>query len=232
MSNANYKGSRMTLPRLCNTYSALQESFQYSFDAASGECLRIPHAVNMNLIKGFEPVFLPKDVLSTSPLASSMFLRYEEFRIRKVCVSFTSSELNPINSGRSDAWIYWCPNHTNFDAEGGVASCYQSIADISEAARFQHVKVLPGKSFKVEYVPQVVFQNAVTISGSAVDQSGDGKMPWMKCNTANKDSLVLRAPVVYFRRPFITASNVGVVEHDYQVMVTCIIEFRNLNDDN
>jgi len=221
----------MALPRLCNNYAALQESFQYPFEVAPS-VLRIPFHTDMNTILGFEPVFTPNSLFVGSPLATAMFSRYEEFRIRKICVTFTSSEINPTSQARSDAWIYWCPNHKNFDSEGGVSSCYTTVADISEAARFQHVKVLPGRSFNVEYIPQVIFENAVSIGGAPVDQSGDGKMPWMKCNGPNKDTLNLRAPIVYFRRPFITGNNVPVVEHDYQVMVVAIVEFRSLNDDN
>lgn len=220
----------MSLPRLCNAYAALQESFQYPFDNAPS-VLRVGRDLNMNTIQGFEPATNPNNFINTSPLATAMFGRYEEFRVRKILVTFTSSEVNPVSQARSDVWIYWCPNHANFDSEGGVSQ-YTTVTDIAEAARFQYVKVLPGKSFKVEYVPQVIFQQAVTVGGIAADQSGDGKMPWVKCTAANKDNLILRAPVVYFRRPYITALGVDVVEHDYQVVMSAVLEFRNLNDDN
>lgn len=220
----------MSLPRLCNEYAALQESFQYAFEAPYN-VLRIPRTDNMNAVTGFEPAFAPNALINPSPLCLAMFGRYEEFRIRKLIVTFTSSEVNPSSQARSDAWIYWCPNHAAFDSEGGIGQ-YTEVTDISEASRFQYVKVLPGRGFKVEYIPQVLFQQSVLVGGIPADQSGDGKMPWLKCTQANKETLALRGPIIYFRRPYIVGNNVPVVEHDYQVMVTAIVEFRNLNDDN
>lgn len=220
----------MSLPRLCNQYAALQESFQWPFDAPVN-VLRIPFGTGMNQIQGFEPGFTANNLISGSPLATAMFARYEEFRVRKIMVTFTSSVLNVQNTPRSDAWIYWVPNHANFDSEGGVGQ-YTDVTDISEAARFQHVTTCPGRSFKVEYVPQVVFQQSVTVGGVPSDQSGDGKMPWVKCSAANRDTLLLRGPVVYFRRGFFVGQNVPIIENDFQVLVCAVIEFRNLNDDN
>lgn len=151
-STASYKGSRLSLPRLCNTYAALQESFQYPFDNAN--LLLVAPNAGMDSIQGFEPVFTPANFLTGSPLATAMFQRYEEFRIRKVRVTFTPSVINPVNAARSDAFIYWIPNHKNFDDEGGIAQ-YTTVGDISEAARFQRVGVQPGRGIILEYIPQV-----------------------------------------------------------------------------
>lgn len=233
-SNASYKGRRLSLPRLCNSYAALQESGQYGFGADQKETLEIPVSTNysMNQLYKFEPIFQPYFLIDSSPLCTAMFNRYEQFRIRKVAVRLTESSVAPANQGRSDVWVYWCPNHATFDADEAKGQTFSSVTDLSEAARIQHVTTQPGRSVNIEVVPQVIFQNSIIVGGVPVDQQGDGKMPWLDCTTANKNSTNLRMPIFYFRRPYIQGSNVPVHNPTFQCLIVAVIEFRNLGDDN
>lgn len=231
MQNASYKGRRLTLPRLCNSYAALQESYQYTFEQGS-QILTIPGATNMNTLLRFEPKCQPIIFIDSSPLCTAMFQRYEQFRIRKVAVRLTESSLNPTNVGRSDVWIYWVPNHTTYDADEAKGEVFSTVTDLSEAARVQHCAVAPGQSVHLEVIPQVVFMNQVVVGGVPIDQAGDGKMPWMDCTDANKANTLLRMPIFMFRRPYTIGSNVPLHEPNYQVMLVAVVEFRNLGDDN
>lgn len=234
-SNASYKGRRMTLPRLANNYCAIQEDFQYAFDGNQLMTVPVALSANINSLYKFEPIFNPGNLINSSPLATAMFQRYNEFRIRKVTVRVTPTLVSPSNQERSDVWVFWCPNHAVFDADEAKGEAYSTVTDIAEASRFQHVRMLPGRSFSLDYVPQVIFNNAVSIGGVATDQSGDGKMPWMSTTAANKDNLLLRAPIFYFRRPYMetTVANAApIVKHQYQVIILAVIEYRSLSDDN
>lgn len=232
-TQARYKGQRITLPRLSNTYAALQEAFQYPFEnpVASG-CYTVTQAsTNMNEIQAFEPITAPLNYISNSPLATAMFSRYDEFRIRKINIAFTSQVLNPTNAARSDVWIWWCPNHYEEDEDVKISETFDTVTDFSEAARVQHVRVEPGKSFSVEFVPQVVMvDQSVILGGTVIDQHGDRQMPWLRTTATNRDQTMLRAPIVYFRKPFAAGS--AIPPQYYQVVCTAIVEFRNLNDDN
>lgn len=233
-SNASYKGRRLRLPRLCNSYAALQESAQYTF-ADGRETLEVPLATGnytMNQLYKFEPIFQPNFLIYNSPLCIAMFQRYEQFRIRKVAVRLTESSIGPSNQARSDVWIYWCPNHATFDADESKGQTFSTVTDLSEASRVQHVTFSPGRSVNLEVVPQVIYQNSITVGGVPIDQQGDGKMPWLDCTTANKDTTNLRMPIFYFRRPFAQGTGVPVHNPTFQVMVVAVIEFRNLGDDN
>lgn len=230
-SNASYKGRRLSLPRLCNQYAALQESSQYTFE--TGQLLEVTNSPdNMNTLFKFEPQFTPAAFIDGSPLCNSMFNRYGQFRIRKVCVRFTESVVNAQNMGRSDVWVYWCPNHAKFDEEESKGNTFSVVADLAEASRVQHICSQPGRSFQIECIPQVIFQSTVTIGGLNTDLAGDGKMPWMDCADSNKNSTKLRMPIVYIRRPYIAGSNVPVHNPTFQVMLVAVVEFRNLEDDN
>jgi len=234
-SKASYKGRRMSLPRLANTYCALQESFQFSHDDGA-TLLLVPGASSdtMNTIHKWEPIFSPNALLTNSPLATAMFARYNEFRIRKATVRVTPTFVGATNQARSDAWIFWCQNHTIYDSDEKAGEGYANVVDLAEASRIQHVQVLPGRSFSVDYVPQVVFNNAISIAGVATDQSGDGKMPWMATTPANA-AMQLRAPVIFFRRPHVenaTLPVLGQLRHQYQTILIAVIEFRNISDDN
>lgn len=232
-SNASYKGRRLGLPRLCNSYAALQESFQYTFGGdPPSQMLTIPATTNMNTLFKYEPLCQPSIFIDTSPLCTAMFQRYEQFRIRKIAVRLTESSVNPTNVARSDAWIYWVPNHATFDEDESKGNIFTTVTDLSEAARVQHVSIAPGRSINVEVVPQVIYQQSVTIGGVPIDQNGDGKMPWMDCTTANKNSTNLRMPILFFRRPFVIGYNIPVHEPTYQVLLVAVVEFRNLGDDN
>lgn len=232
-SNASYKGRRMRLPRLCNQYAALQESFEYGF-GLDQKCLVIPNTTDgsMNQLHKFEPVFQPKLVIDTSPLCLAMFNRYQQFRIRKVAVRLTEAVSNANNMARSDIWVYWCPNHAQFDEEEKSGSTFDSVTDLSEAARVQHITATPGKGCLIEVVPQVIYDSQVVVGGVSTDIKGDGKMPWLDTSPANKDTVNLRMPIFYFRRQYPFGSNVPVHEPRFQVIVACIVEFRNLSDDN
>lgn len=230
MSQASYKGRRLSLPRLANTYCAIQESAQYTF--GDSQLLLIPNSTSMNELIRFEPIFQPSFFIDPSPLCTAMFQRYAQFRVRKVAVRLTESSVNPTNVGRSDVWVYWCPNHTTFDAAVAAGSSFSLVTDIAEASRFQHVAMAPGQTVNLEVIPQVIFQNAVVIGGVNIDQAGDGKMPWMDCTTANKNTTNLRMPIFYFRRPTAIGTNVPVHEPVFQVLMVAIFEFRNLEDDN
>lgn len=225
----------MSLPRLANTYCALQESFQYPFpEAAQLLTVTFSSVATMNDMLRFEPLFNTQNFLSNSPLATSMFGRYNEFRIRKVTCRLTPTIIRPVNQARSDIWIYWCPNHKIFDDDIAAGNTFDSVTDIAETARFQHVSSEPGRPVSMDFVPQVIFNNAVSIGGVASDQSGDGKMPWLQTSTANANML-LRTPVLYFRKPYINDQGVAEPEQyfqQYQVMYIGVIEFRSLEDDN
>lgn len=221
----------MSLPRLCNTYAALQESFQVTF--GDNQLLEVTNSPdNMNTLFKFEPIFTPFAFFNTSPLATAMFNRYGQFRIRKVCCKFTESVVNAQNQGRSDVWVYWCPNHANFDEEEKKGNTFASVTDLAEASRVQHICSQPGRSFQIECVPQVIFQSTMTIGGVNTDIAGDGKMPWMDCTDVNKNTTYLRMPIVYIRRPYIAGGNVPVHNPTFQVMLVAVLEFRNLEDDN
>lgn len=225
----------MSLPRLCNTYAALQEDFQYLIGADS--LLNIAYSVSptLNTLIKFEPQVNPARFIDGSPLATAMFQRYNQFRIRKITARFTPTLANPQNQGRSDSWVFWCANHAMYDADEAKGEGYSTVTDIAEASRMQHLSTGPGRTFSIDYVPQVIFNNAVSISGVAVDQSGDGKMPWMDSSTANKDTLVLRAPIFFFRRPYLNyvgADAPPIFFQQYQVILMAVVEFRNLSDDN
>lgn len=231
MQNASYKGRRLTLPRLCNSYAALQESFQYTFEQGS-QVKVIPGAANMNTLMRFEPLFQPAVLIDGSPLCTAMFQRYEQFRIRKVCCRLTESSINPSNQGRGDVWIYWVPNHKTYDDDEAKGNVFSTVTDLAEAARVQHVAIAPGQSINLEVVPQVIFANQIVVGSVPIDQQGDGKMPWMDCTDTNKNNTNLRMPIFMFRRPFYSGQNVPVHEPTYQVLLVAVIEFRNLGDDN
>lgn len=225
----------MLLPRLCNTYAALQESFQYTFDASSLFNVAYSVSPSLNVLQKFEPVFTASSFINPSPLCLAMFQRYNQFRIRKVTARFVPTLSNPQNQGRSDVWCFWCSNHALYDADEAKGEGYSSVTDIAEASRVQQVAVLPGRSFSIDFVPQVIFNNAVSIGGVPIDQTGDGKMPWMETSAANKDTLFLRSPILFFRRPYLNytgADQPPIFYQQYQVVLIGVIEFRNLSDDN
>lgn len=233
-SNASYKGARLGSCRLNNSYAALQESFRYGFPGTDPDSLlTVPASSNnsMDQLHEFEPSHTPKPYIDSSPLCTAMFQRYGEFRIRKVMIKLTELHHNPINVARSDVWLYWVPNHTRFDAEKTAGNTFADVADLSEASRVQYMQTAPGKTVTLEVVPQVIFQQGVTIGGVTSDISGDGKMPWMACTDANKDNTALRFPIFYFRKPYLTNTSVPT-QPQYQVICTAVIEFRNLEDDN
>lgn len=232
-SNASYKGRRMRLPRLCNQYAALQESMQYTFDN-DAKTLVIPATTDasMNQLIKFEPFFRPGSLINTSPLCLAMFNRYQQFRIRKVCVRLTEAVQHANNMGRSDIWVYWVPNHSQFDEEEKAGTSFSNVTDLAEASRIQYLTSAPGRGVQLEVVPQVIYDSSVTIGGVSSDIKGDGKMPWMDTSPANRDSINLRMPIFYFRRPLLVGSNVPVHDPQYQVVLVAIVEFRNLSDDN
>jgi len=232
-SSASYKGSRLSLPRLINGYCAIQESHEWQ-DPVNGPTIRVPQSAagnSMNELFRFEPTFTPQNFLSGSPLATSLFDRYDQFRVRKVAARLTESSVNPSNVARSDCWIYWCSNHTTYDADVAAGTSYNSVTDLAEASRIQHVSSQPGRAISIEVVPQVVFQNSVQIGAVPTIQNGDGKFPWMDTTALNASTLC-RMPIMFFRRPLDIGSNVPVHFPVYQCVLVCVLEFRNMSDDN
>lgn len=231
-SQAAYKGRRMRMPRLINTYAAIQESFQYPFDNGVGQLQNVlivsQSVTDMNELQKFEPAFSTLNFIGSSPLAQACFDNYDQFRVRKVSVRLTPDIVDVVNLQRSDAFIYWCPNHKTFDEDEAKGQTFSSVTDLAEASRIQHVSIEPGRPFNIEFCPQVIYGNTIMINGVPADQSGDGKMPWLENTTANRD-LLLRAPIIYFRRP---VAGINTYVPRFQVMVLGVIEFRNLNDDN
>lgn len=227
-SQANYKGSRIRGVKLINGYAAIQESFQYPF-AESNNLYQVSTSnVDFNQIQKWEPVHRLVNYTTGSPLALACFNNYDQFRIRKVCVQFTPTVLNPVNAQRGEVYIYWCPNHKTFDEDEAKGETFSNMTDLSEAARIQKITVTPGVPFSIEVVPQITYGNTIMVGGVAVDQSGDGKIPWLENTTANSQ-LDMRFPIFYFRRPYAAIASIST---QYQVMCTAIIEFRNMNDDN
>jgi len=235
-SNARYKGKRLRKPRTVDTYAAITETLQYSFDnpaPISDNVFIIEPGADMNQIKAFEPAFRPNVFINaSSPLCNNMFTRYDEFRIRSCEVKFTPVIFNPTNQARSDAWIWWCPNHYEEDEDSKIGETFDNVQSLEEATRIQKVSILPGKSFLLKAIPQLTMINqALAVGGAVLDQHGDKTMPWVRTTATNRDDLLCRMPIVYFRRPYqpLLASQTAF---DMQVMLTAIIEFRNLDDDN
>lgn len=102
---ARYKGPRVGPCRTANTYTAIEETFQYTFSNAEpvpDTVYVVEPGVDMNEIKAFEPQFRPSSFINAgSPMCWSMFQRYDQFRIRNVEVKITPFVLNPQNYSRS-----------------------------------------------------------------------------------------------------------------------------------
>lgn len=237
-SLARYKGPRLATPRLANTYCALEETFQYTFDnpePTPDTVFVVEPGADMNEVKAFEPQFRPNAFINTSsPLVYAFFNRYDEFRFRSVQVKVTPQILNPVNTPRSEVWIWWCPNHYEEDEDGKVGDVFDNVTDMDEAARIQRVSVLPGRSLLLNCVPQLTMINQnLTVAGTVLDQHGDRPAPWLRSTATNISDISLRMPVLYFRRPYLVSGQTPVLAaQQYQITLTAVIEFRNLDDDN
>lgn len=235
---ARYKGSRVGRCRTANSYTALEETYQYTFDNPDpipDTVFVVEQGADMNEVKAFEPQFRPSSFINvSSPMCYSMFNRYDEFRIRNVEVKITPFILNPQNYMRSDLWIWWCPNHYEEDEDAKVGDTFDNVTDMEEAARIQRVGVTPGRAVRLKVVPQLTMnQESQTVAGTVIPNFGDRPAPWLRCSSTNINDISLRMPVFYFRRPYVAAgfpSGSGI--HQYQVTLTAVIEFRNLDDDN
>nr|UZT54560.1 MAG: hypothetical protein [scracolig virus 1] len=237
-SNARYKGARLLKPRTANSYAAIEETFQYTFANPAptpATVFVVEPGADMNEIKPFEPQFRPNSFINTgNPLCYAMFNRFDEFRIRSVQVRVTSQLLNPVNTPRSDCWIWWCPNHYEEDDDAKVGNTFDNVTDMEEAARIQRVSVSPGKSFMINCVPQLtMIDQSLTAAQTVLDQHGDKPVPWMQTTATNINEHSFRMPVIYFRRPYLVSGQPPIsAEQQYQIVLTAIIEFRNLDDDN
>lgn len=229
---ARYKGARMAKPKVANNYVALEESFQYDFPVVpptdpptyTKNYLVTNSTVDMNQIQGLECIVKFTNFSADSPLLQSMYGNFDEFRIRSVSFAFIPQAVNPTNASRSDAYIWWCPNHYNEDEDAKIPATFDNVNDLVEGNYVQHVAIEPGKSFGVTFAPQVVIDTTTITWPSQADRTiyGDAPMPWMRTTAVNQDYYV-RGPVVYFRKPFSQTAAVNV----YSVSVKAVIEFRN-----
>lgn len=236
-TQARYKGARCSKPRTANEYAALEETYQYTFNNEDPEpdtILFIRNANDMNQIYAFEPLFRATDFINvSSPLCYAMFQRYDEFRIRSVEVRLTEASINPTNISRSDVWVWWCPNHYEEDEDSKIGEVFDDVQSLQEAARVQHLSVAPGHTVVLNVVPQVtMIQQNQTVGGAILDQHGDRPAPWLKNTVTNTTDILMRMPILYFRKPYAVGTNVPLHYPAYQVMLKAIIEFRNLDDDN
>lgn len=226
----------MATPKTVNAYAAIEESYQYPFDNGEAESANIwliqnaTPAEGMNAIQKIEFKVVANNFIAASPIAQSMATNYDEFRIRKINIRLTSRIMNPVNNGRSDIWIYWVPNHYNFDSDEKKGDTFDDVQSLSEGTHIQHAAVAPGQSISVTCVPQVIARNqTVLINDTSIDQNGDIPFPWMKTESANLASTWCRLPIFYARRQ---APSILTSQNGYQVMMSAIIEFRNVSDDN
>lgn len=236
-TQARYKGARISKPRTANSYVALEETFEYTFDNPDplpDNILFIDNANGMNQIKMFEPSFGADVFLNTgNPLAYAMFQRYDEFRVRSCTVQFTESSVNPVNVGRSDVWCWWCPNHYEEDEDAKIGEIFDDVQSLQEAARVQHMSIAPGRTVTVHCIPQVtMLEQTIAAGGTVIDQHGDRPAPWLRNSSTNRTDVRYRMPIFYFRKPYAYGTNVPLHNPSYQVMLKCVFEFRNLDDDN
>lgn len=226
----------MTTPKTVNAYAAIEECFQYTFDNPDPEPKNIwiiqnaVPAEGMNAIQKIEFKHTAQDYLNGSPIANAMASNYDEFRVRKVNIRLTSRIINPVNNSRSDVWIYWVPNHYNFDADELKGDIFDDVTSIMEGTHVQHSCVAPGKTVSVSFVPQVIARNqTVLINDTSIDQNGDINYPWMPCNASNLSQTYIRGPVFFARKQ---APSLLTSQNGYHCVLTAIIEFRNVSDDN
>ena len=114
-----------------------------------------------------------------------------------------------------------------------IGETFDNATDMSEAARVQHITVCPGKTLHFKVVPQItMIDQAQAVGGIIIDQHGDRPAPWLHNTTQNKNDILFRMPVFYFRRPFNSSGVAQNAINHYQIVLTACIEFRNLDDDN
>lgn len=233
-SQARYKGPRLSRPRTIDSYAAITETFQYTFanaDPYPNSVYLVPSGSDMNQIQGFEPRFTAQSfITNTNPMCHALYQRFDEFRIRAVEVKITSQVLNPVNFSRSDVWIWWTPNHFNEDEDAKVGDAFDNVTDMEEAARVSRVCVMPGKTLRLNVVPQIVMVNEMQTVGALLPANGDRPAPWLRCSSTNISDISFRMPVIYFRKPY----NQGFADRPdiYHITLTACIEFRQLDDDN
>lgn len=231
---AKYKSPRLTKPSVVNTYAAIEETFRYQFTNGETEVANILYVRGvdngMDELQSFEPRCTANNWINTnSKLCWAMYEQYDEFRVRSITCRITSQVLNPTNVPRSDVWVWWCPNHYEEDEDSKIGDTFSTVTDMSEAARVQHLTVVPGKSFTINYIPQMnMVQQAYTTASTVINSYGDQPSPWLRTTQDNLDNIMLRAPIFYFRKPF----NIPATNQVYNVMLIAIIEFRSLDDDN
>lgn len=235
-TQARYKSRRMANTKTVNSYAAIEECFQYPFDNPDPEPTNVwiiqnaTPAEGMNAIQKIEFKHVVQNYLTGSPIANAMASNYDEFRIRKVNIRLTSKIINPVNNSRSDLWVYWVPNHYNFDEDEKKGDVFDDVTSLMEGTRVQHVGVAPGKSVSISFVPQVIARNqTVLINDTSIDQNGDIPFPWMPCNANNLSQTYIRSPIFYARKQ---APSLLTSQNAYHVVLTAIIEFRNVSDDN
>lgn len=234
--SAIYKGPRLRKPRTIDSYCAITETAQYTFNNSEEKLLDTVYAVtpaeDMNQLQAFEPRFQADFFINgtTSPMAQSLFNRFDEFRIRSVEVKITSQVVNPVNFARSDVWIWWTPNHFNEDEDAKVGDIFTTVTDMEEASHVSKACIMPGKTLRLHCVPQLVVINQIQTPATILDNHGDRPAPWLRSSNTNKTDNAFRMPVIYFRKPFI--SGLANQPNIFQITLTATIEFRQLDDNN
>lgn len=226
--NAKYKGTRLVEPRQdASKYVCIDEVYLPVILSVNYS------AVDYNQVLRYEPRVTPGSFLASSPLMLAFWDNFKEFRARKVEVSFESMECGTEHP-RVQSAIYWVPNHFDYDNQPAANPAYWS--QVLEQDRMSIVHKAGGKDmFHLQYIPQLISQedieedNPEPAPDFVFQVRGDFKYGWCPTTDPAKQ-WELRAPVIYFRRPYRAAGPEDAAVK-YQVTVRVLFEFRNARTD-
>lgn len=231
MASAKYYGvHRQRIPSLVNEYLAIKKSFTNAagLNATFQLEIRSNNDTSSELLR-YEPTFTPAMVLGAGAgtLGNVAYGMYDEFRIRAVRVSLQSNSYHLQNSRHVEKYIWYIPNHWEFDSESATElTTYLQLRQMKNAGEhivdFGHS---PDHGLSLACVPQIQMSNADETYGTIYQ---DIPMPWLPCNDLNKFRN-LRMPMIIFRKPLIANSTDDQLICAYDVMFTAVMEFRNVD---
>lgn len=235
-SQARYGGYRKAKPQTINNYCAITEVSHWIWfngqpesrpGGLSPDVYCINHDIKEDhLLQHWE--FKPRLLTwyHESPLLQALYEHYDEFRIRSIRVSWRPLIKNPTNASRSDAWIWWCPNHVEDD--DSKQQGFKDTTALYESSRVQYLGQLPGRGFSVEYVPQITDQEDIYVGGLVYEKRKDQPFPFVPTEATFRDDLVCRGPIFHFRQPYSEGGSVDPAVF-LAADITAVIEFRNIS---
>lgn len=244
-----YNPTRLSIPRLANDYVAVRKSISYPNGINAnvvGGIVRVPYGTDPNQLFSFEPYISPGAFAGgANTLINQLLELYDEFRVRGLKVELIplyneTMGLSSASSGATtnhnvsphfEAYIWYPSNHYELDLDTPAAEMpdYLTLRNAKGAGE-KIVKVASERSKRIttSYAPQIVDQSDST-QGFTVYK--DIQAPWM-LNDATRRAVLLRAPRILFKKPYVldpTRDAATFYYADYQVIVHCIFEFRNID---